>query len=182
MLDMRKVLVSVALATLVPTTAWAKYVPVQQANVGDDGRVHIVTADGRRETIAPEKGQDGIESIRIAEDGRTVGWLVDLWASCCVSYSVPVELVIWRDGHVVRRIRSVQAIFGWTFLAGGKEIAYHVAPLHGSEIYDCFRVDVQTGHELEEWSMMQKVRVPAWVKLLDKQFPMPDPDELPPQH
>ncbi len=143
--------------------------------------MHIVTADDQDETVPPEKGQDGIENVRVAEDGHTAGWLVNLWASCCVSYSIPVRMVLWRDGGVIRRIDSHQAIFGWTFLRGGKEVAFHTAPLHGSEVYDCSRVDVQTGRELGEWSMTQKTPAPDWVYLLDKQFAMPDPDDLPPQ-
>jgi hypothetical protein len=179
MQGMRKMLLAIVLAALGPAVAWPQNIPIKQAYVGKNNRVHIVTGDGRDETIPPEKGQDGIENVRVAEDGRTVGWLVDLWASCCVSYSIPIELVIWRDGGVIRRIHPVQAIFGWTFLAGGKEVAFHNAPLHGSETYECSRVDVRTGRELEEWSIMRKTPVPAWVKLLDEQFPMPDPDELP---
>lgn len=179
MQHMRRLLLTAVIAAFAVASGLAQDILLKDAYVGADKRVHLVTASGRHETVPAEKGQDGVENVDIAKDGRTAGWLVDQWSSCCVSYSVPTELVIWRNGRAIRRIESRQAIFGWTFLNDGKEVAYHVAPLHGDEIYECYRVEVRTGRELEHWSMMSKTPAPFWVKLLDEQFPMPDPDTLP---
>lgn len=139
--------------------------------------VHIISKGGQEWTVPSEQGQEGVENVQVADDGSTVGWLVDKFDSCCVSYAIPAELVVWRDGTVIRRFDHLgQAVFGWTFLRSGAELAFHQAPLHGDEIYDCTRVDVRTGKVLEEWWMGKTKSAPAWVKLLDQQYPMPDPD------
>jgi hypothetical protein len=83
---------------------------VTRAYADGKGLVHIVTADGKDFAILPEKGQDGVGNIKVAPDGVTVGWLVDLWESCCVSYSIPTELVVWRSGRILLRIH-----WGWPF-------------------------------------------------------------------
>ncbi len=143
-------------------------------------RMHVVTAGGRDRAIPPEKGQSEASDPQLASDRQTAGWLVNLWDSCCVSYPIPTELVIWRAGRILRRIHPGQAIFGWVFLNGGKEVAYHTAPLHGDEIYLCARLDLATGRQLESWSINDRKKgTPDWVKLLAERFPMPEDDPEP---
>ena len=49
--------------------------------------------------------------IKIAEDGRTVGWTV-LYDNCCTSYPIPLLLVIYKDGKVQQRLnKSGQMIY-----------------------------------------------------------------------
>ncbi|HKF48031.1 MAG TPA: hypothetical protein VKB38_11790 [Terracidiphilus sp.] len=173
---MRLSVIAIGLIAAAVPVWCAKDAPVARAYQGDDNLVHIVTVDGRDRAIQAEKGQAGIENVRVAGDSRTVGWLVDVPSSCCMSYPIPVELVLWRSGRVIRKFWKTQAIFGWAFLRGGEEVAYHTAPLHGSEIYQCYREDVGTERLLDQWSLASKTPPPDWVKPLDAQVPIPDHD------
>ncbi|MFP5236686.1 MAG: hypothetical protein ACLGSD_12360 [Acidobacteriota bacterium] len=140
--------------------------------------MHIVSKNVREWTVPAEQGQEGVEDVQVADDESTVGWLVDKYDSCCVSYAIPTELVVWRNGAVIQRFdHLVQAVFGWTFLRSGAELAYHQAPLHGDEIYDCTHVDVRTGKVLEEWWIGKTKTPPAWVELLNQAYPMPEPND-----
>jgi hypothetical protein len=37
----------------------------------------------------------------VAEDKQTVGWLID-YENCCTSYPIPLTLVIFRSGEIIR--------------------------------------------------------------------------------
>jgi hypothetical protein len=83
---------------------------VTKAYADQKGTVHIVTANGHEERILPKKWQAGAgyESVTVAPDGRTVGWLADqlltpLEGATDYSYPAAFELDIWRDGRVIRR-------------------------------------------------------------------------------
>jgi hypothetical protein len=117
----------------------------------NEGLVHIVTADGRDHAISPEKGQDGVGNIKVAPDGVTAGWLVNN-RTCCVSYAVPLELVLWQAGHIIRRVHPTMAIWAWGFAKDGKEIAYRNSPLHGGWSGECVLVDIASGEVLATWN------------------------------
>jgi len=123
---------------------------VKRAYADDKGLVHIVTADGRDRAITPEKGQDGVGNIQVAPDGVTVGWLVNS-RTCCVSYAVPLELVLWQAGHIIRRVHPMMAIWAWGFVKNGKEVAYRNSPLHGGWSGECVLVNIASGKELTKW-------------------------------
>lgn len=160
---------------------------VTKANVDGKGWVHLVTADGRDHTIRPQKWQagGGFEDIRIASDGATVGWLADAMlapfeGNTNYSYAVALELDVWREGHVVRRFKPPSfAIRHWMFLKGGNEVAFHVAPAHGQEFYECTLFDVTAGTELARWELDRRdYVVPEWAKPLLVDHPLPGPDEI----
>jgi hypothetical protein len=126
---------------------------VGKAFAGKDARVHIVRSDGAGELVVPpEPGQDSVQQIKVAVDRRTVGWLVSTYASCCVSYAIPVDLVIWRDGHIVRRFHSAQFIAEWNFARGAREVTFSTEVLHGDADATCYRKDIATGKQLESWA------------------------------
>ena len=152
---MRKLLAVLCFASACSLAFAANSSAVTKAYVDDKGTVHIVTDDGQDHAIQSEKGQEkgkgGVEKIQIAPDGKAVGWLVNLWASCCVSYAIPFELIVWQSGHVVRRVHPGMAIWSWAFIGNGKELAYRSRPLHGGWSGECTLVDVATGKELGSW-------------------------------
>ncbi|HEY1161139.1 MAG TPA: hypothetical protein VGE83_10935 [Terracidiphilus sp.] len=148
---MRKLIAGLCLAAT-SSLAWAEYqAAVTRAYADTHGRVHIVTADGRDHGISPEKGQNGVEKIQVAPDGKTIGWLVDLWASCCVSYPISFELVVWQSGHIIRRVHPSMAIWSFAFVKNGAEIAYRNSPLHGGWSGECVLVDIASGKTLASW-------------------------------
>jgi hypothetical protein len=182
---MRKLLFIFCLASACTTSSLAAAGPsVTKAYADSKGWVHIVTADGRDHTITPEKWQDGggFEAVEVARDGKTVGWLADqtlspLEGGTNYSYAVALELEIWRDGRVIRRLTPrAFVIQDWIFLKGGDEVAFHVAPMHGQEFYDCSLFDVNAGKELAHWRLNRKhYIVPDWAKQLFEYDPLPGP-------
>jgi hypothetical protein len=81
---------------------------------------------------------------------------------------------------VIRRFRTPGLpIDNWIFLKDGNEVAFHVAPTHGQEFYDCTLLDVNTGKKLADWSLDRKdYVVPDWAKPLLVDDPLPGPDEI----
>jgi hypothetical protein len=160
---------------------------VTKAYADSKGTLHIVTDDGRDYTIKPEKWQSGggFGDVVIAPDGKTVGWLVKqmlipLQAGASYSYAAALEIDIWRDGRVIRRIGTpALTIQNWIFLKDGDEVAFHRAPPHGQEFYECILMDVNTGKEQSHWSLDRKdYVVPDWAKPLLVDDPPPGPNEI----
>jgi len=148
---MRTLIVGTCLAAMCSLAFAAKNPSVTKAYADGKGIVHIVTANGRDLTLPPEKGQEGVDKIQVTPDGKTVGWLVNRWDSCCVSYAIPTELVIWRSGHVIRRIHPSMAIWSWAFLKNGSELAYRISPLRGGWSGECVLAETATGKNLAVW-------------------------------
>jgi hypothetical protein len=99
---MRKLLVLFCLTLTCSFVFAAKETVVTKAYADNKGIVHIVTADGRERTIHPKKWQarGGFHEIKVAPDGKTVGWLVDYMLApfeggTNYSYTVSPELDIW---------------------------------------------------------------------------------------
>lgn len=124
---------------------------VTKAYVDDKGRVHIVTANGSDRLIPAERDQENVSRILTAPDGRAVGWLV-YSSACCVSYPVPLELVVWRNDHILRRLRPGMAIWSWAFMKNGRELAFRMSPLHGGWSGESVLLDIATGKTLDGWS------------------------------
>ncbi len=160
---------------------------VKEAHIDSKGWVHIVAGDDRDSTIKPKKWQDGggFAEIAVARDGRTVGWLANqmltpLEGGTSYSYPVALELDIWRDGHVMRRFSTPAfTIQNWIYLKDGDEVAFHSAPPHGQEFFDCTLFDVNSGKELAHWALDRKDYVaPDWVKQLLVDDPLPGPEDI----
>jgi hypothetical protein len=124
---------------------------VTKAYVDNNKRVHIVTSDGRDSSVPPEKNQEATEKIQIAPDGKTVGWLVDT-STCCVSYPVPLELIVWRSGRVIRKIHPNQGIWSWIFLKEGTQLAFRHGPLHGGWSGEYLLIEIASGKILARWN------------------------------
>jgi hypothetical protein len=184
---MRKLLAFLCLAATCSLAFAAKETAVTKASADSKGILHIVTADGRDHTVKPKKWQSGggFGGIQIAPNGKTVGWLVkQMFApfelDTNYAYAVALELDIWRGGRVIQRFSPpALTIQNWIFFKDGNEVAFHVAPTHGQEFYDCTLLDVNTGKELAHWSLDRKdYVVPDWAKPLLVDDPPPGPDEI----
>lgn len=148
---MRKVLICFSVLMWCVNVSAARKDTVTRAFADGKGRVHIVTADGRDLTIRPEKGQEGVNNIQIAPSGKTVGWLVESSSSCCVSYPIPLELVVWRSGRIILRHHPSMAIWAWGFANNGTALAYRCSPLHGGWSGERVLVDIASGKTLATW-------------------------------
>ena len=152
------------LALALITTTLSSYAesPVVTVSTAPEGAARLMLRDGRTITVPKERGQVGISSARIAPDG-TVGWLAEFRVEDN-NYPVALALIIWRAGKVERRFETVQAFYSWTFYAQGKQVAYHVGPLHGERSAHCELHDVGTGRTLAVWDgdLQSAPHRPVW--------------------
>jgi hypothetical protein len=181
---MRKILAILCLASGCSLTFAANGHVVTKATTDSKGVLHILTADGRDHAIRLMKWQSGFGDVQVAPDGKTVGWLVEhmlmpLEGGTNYSYAVAPQLEIWRSGRVILRSGLGMGIQKWTFLKDGDEVAFHRAPPHGQELYECTLLDVNTGKEIAHWSLDRKdYLVPDWAMPLLVDDPPPGPDEI----
>jgi|GEM_PF-935372 len=148
---------------------------VTSAVVGKDGLVHIRRGDGT-EFVAPRETspvrladtddmQVSVEAPVIAKDGRTVGWLAN-FPNCCTSYPIPLVIVIYRDGGILRRIRpSVELpIWKWIFADAGSRVAYYSETVHSGMGRRSELREVASGKLLDEWYPGKNKTLPKWAE------------------
>jgi hypothetical protein len=143
---------------------------VSRAYVGEDGNAHVVYANGAAKTISPEQKQVGCGDISIAEDKRTVGWLV-LVENCCTSYPIPTAVVFYRNRKKTI-ISTGQMIWQWHFIARGDRVAVLSGPVHGWPAA-AILYDVRSGKVLQSWNGTGTA--PQWAEVWEKEFePKPE--------
>jgi len=138
-----------------------------RVSAGPDGAAQIALASGKKLTVPKERGQVGISEPQAATDGRTVGWLVDYDDG--VGYPVPGTLIVWRAGKIIGRFRTDQTFYSWAFVAGGKQVAYHVGPLHGEQASHCELHDAESRRQLAAWDgdLDSDAKRPDWTQGLN---------------
>jgi hypothetical protein len=131
---------------------------------GRDGAAQITLANGEKITIQKEPGQVGVGESHIAPDG-TVGWLAEYQVDG-VSYPIAGTLILWRAGKTIRRFPTEQSFYSWSFCAQGKQVAYHVGPLHGELNSHCELHDATSGRVIAVWDgdLESGNDRPAWTK------------------
>jgi hypothetical protein len=130
-----------------------------------EGLARIALPSGGIVTVPKERGQVGINEGRTAPDGRTVGWMVQ-YSAGDVAYPISGTLVVWRAGKVMHRFPADQAFYSWAFYAGGRQVAFHVGPLHGELKSHCELHDVESGRLVAVWdgNLDAGNDRPAWTK------------------
>lgn len=133
-------------------------------SAGRDGTAQITLANGEKMTIQKGPGQVGISDSHIGPDG-TVGWLVEYKAEG-VSYPIAEKLIMWRAGKTMRRFPTERSFYSWTFYAQGRQVAYHVGPLHGELKSHCELHDATSGRLIAAWDgdLESEISRPAWTK------------------
>lgn len=131
-----------------------------------DGTVQVTLANGEKTKIQKEPGQVGVSEPKKAQDG-TVGWLAEYKVDG-VSYPIALTLIIWRAGKTIRRFSTDQSFYSWVFYAKGKQVAYHVGPLHGELKSHCELHDAMSGHLIAAWDgdLQSGSNRPDWTKSL----------------
>jgi hypothetical protein len=155
------------LNALLPLAGMAQGQAVAVA-AGQDGGAEITLANGKKTTIRKEPGQVGINEAQVAPDG-TAGWLAEYTVEG-VSYPIDGTLVVWRAGRTIRRFQAEQSFYSWTFYAQGKQVAYHVGPLHGESKSHCELHDAESGRLIAAWDgdLESGNNRPAWTKGLNR--------------
>ena len=142
--------------------------PIARVYVDDaDGRVHIVSRTGKDTVMPKEKDQVRCDSPQAAEDGQTAAWLID-YENCCTSYPIPLTLVIYRSGRIVRRIQPGLMIFDWSFVEGASKIALSSGTVHGMTSRSLSLYEVRTGRLLERWEGSFEEAPPLWARGLSQ--------------
>jgi hypothetical protein len=151
----------------------------------ETGPLHIIYSDGLDvvQKLPPKKestdreivqNQEGISEPQLAEDKKTMGW-TETFDNVGTSYAVPLVLVLYRSGKIIRSIQQGQMVWSWAFVDGGKKVAVVWGLTHGPEVGDFQLYDVNTGRMLSEVfgdSHIQglKPNAPKWAKKLEKQL------------
>jgi hypothetical protein len=118
----------------VPTASAQTY---QSADIDAEGNLRIVTS-GRRTIIVPKGGfsragetfgkQTGFEKPVLSNDRHAVGAQA-MFANCCTSYDIPLQLVIYSAGRT-HRFEGRLAIFDWHFADGGRRVVFSQQTVH----------------------------------------------------
>lgn len=152
----------------------------------ETGPLHILYSDGTEitEELPPKKkstednvvfNQEGFADPQLAADRLTIGW-TETYDNCCTSYAIPLMLVIFRSGEVIRRVDpGLTMIWSWMFVDGGERVAIATGPTHGPEIGDFRLYDVNTGKMIsevfgDENTQALKPDAPKWAKDLEARF------------
>ena len=98
------------------------------------GQLHIVLSSGGQ--ILPPKLSDQVAfgEALLSQDDKTVGWLAYYPYSGKPDPSVdpiPVELVLYRSGRVMRTFSTEQVFWSWQFANRDREVAFCTGPTHG---------------------------------------------------
>ena len=131
---MRRLLAIALLLAMLPASAVEHY---RAAEVQADGRLRLTSTRGDArwapsDTTGDPQPQSALAQPRIAPDGRTVGWLA-LYPGCCQSYPLPLALVLYRDGRVLRTMTGAgMPIWQWRFVHAGRDVAFVQRPSHGA--------------------------------------------------
>jgi hypothetical protein len=151
----------------------------------ETGPLHIIYSDGldvvqklppKKESTEREivQNQEGISDPQLAEDKKTMGW-TETFDNVGTSYAVPLVLVLYRSGQIIRSIQQGQMVWSWAFVDGGKKVAVVWGLTHGPEVGDFQLYDVNTGRMLSEVFgdpdiQGLKPNAPQWAKKLEEQL------------
>jgi hypothetical protein len=159
----RPILLALLVSALLPSAGMSQGQAVA-VSIGQDGAARITLPNGRTTIIRRRPGQVGIREALVSSDG-TVGWLGEYRVDG-VSYPVALTLTIWRAGNIARLFRADQSFYSWAFYGSGKQVAYHVGPLHGERAAHCELHDVGSGRLIAEWDgdLASENDRPAWTR------------------
>jgi hypothetical protein len=149
-----------------PSTHSKKNNLVAKVYLSSSGTVHIVRRDGSDAEIPKQEGEVGRSEPIISDDRESVGWVVDYETGLLSSEPLPLELVIYRIRGPVLRFGGMP-IWKWSFLAGGKQVAFYTNTLHGDLAPHFELRDIPTGRLLGKWNGPLDEKSPAWTDSLD---------------
>jgi hypothetical protein len=144
-------------------------------HVGQDGKVIVVTDDGRHISPPNDGDQVSANQATIAPDHESVGWLA-LYPFCCTSYPLPLKLMVLSNGQLrALKGESGYPIWHWGFQDGGKRVAFSEETPHGSRGLHYELWDVKSGRRVADYTpeydengfVIARPNEPQWVRALD---------------
>ena len=145
----------------------------------ETGDLHIYYSDKTEvvQALPPKvkpKGDEFVENVlgfseaKVAEDGRTLGWLEDHNYDAGTAL-LPLVLDIYGSGKTVLHFRQGQVVTFWEFQDGGKKAVAVWATAHFASEHDYQLYDTVTGKFLGEVYTDDQTRslapdAPAWAK------------------
>jgi len=143
----------------------------QSAVIDANGSLVITTSD-QRTILVPKEGEQSSFSEPVVSPARTAVGAQALFANCCTSYDIPLQLVVYANGKVHRFTGVGLPIFQWRFADGGRRVAFGQEPVHfGCWIHYELR-DVQSERLIDSADIPQRcgevpeprtVKIPKWV-------------------
>lgn len=149
----------------------------------DTGDLHIFYSDKTEVVYAlpprvQAKGDEFVENVlgfgeaKVAEDGRTIGWLEDHNYDAGTAL-LPLVLDIYGSGKTVLHFTQGQVVTFWEFQGGGKQAVAVWTTAHGLSEDDYQLYDTVTGKLLgEAYSDIQTQSLapdaPDWAKQAEK--------------
>jgi hypothetical protein len=152
----------------VGTAAFAQPATVVRAYGDEHGAIHVIYSDRKEKIIPKQRGTVGVEDVKIASDGQTVGWILD-WPDPDTNRELPGTLVIWRQGKIVRRISPGPGVFyGWCFWQSNSQVGFSFGPTHGPYAGTVYQLrGISTGAVVENFSFdddTDPAKAPRWVE------------------
>jgi len=139
-----------------------------------DGHLTLVTTSGRRVTVRKKGEQTAFADPAISRDGTVVAAQA-LFPTCCTSYDIPLELVVYTRGTERRFKGTGLPIFQWGFADDGRRIAYGQETVHFGCVTHYELRDILSGRLVESVDVPQPcgqdmnpppVEIPDWVARL----------------
>lgn len=156
-----------ALVVVVLSAASIGKLYYNSVRLDDSGQLYIKAADAE-EVLAPQlPHQARFGAPAISPDHITVGWLAEFKDTSSPSPIDPdaFTLVVYRNGHIIRRVDGDPIVWDWHFGRGGKAIAYSTGSRHGGA-NECLLVEIDSGKVLEDWLTSSATKTPSWAEQL----------------
>ncbi len=112
-----------------PASPASRAVTYRSAAIDANGDLAIVTDGGATITVRKEADQTSFSAPVISSSRAAVGARA-MFPSCCTSYDLPLQLVVYAAGKVHRFTGVELPIFRWAFEDGGTRVAYGQEPAH----------------------------------------------------
>lgn len=135
----------------------------EKATIDGETRLRILDSKGAQHTPKKLPDQTGFSAAAISDDATTVGWLA-LYPNCCTSYPIPLALVIYRDGRILRTFSNDMAIWSWHFEANGRQVAFEQETVHGHRGVHYELHDIDSGQLLGKYEGDPAPDAPQWVR------------------
>jgi hypothetical protein len=146
------------------------------ATINADGQLVISKTNGQSVLIRKEREQTAFSEPLISSERTAVGAQA-MFANCCTSYDIPLQLVVYAGGKVHRFKGIGLPIFQWGFAENGTRIAYGQEPVHFACATHYELRDIKSKRLIEAVDVPQAcgqipdpkpVKIPDWVTLISK--------------
>jgi len=144
------------------------------ATINADGQLVISKANGQSVIIRKEREQTAFSEPLISSERTAVGAQA-MFANCCTSYDIPLQLIVYAAGKV-HRFKGIRLpIFQWGFAENGTRIAYGQETVHFACATHYELRDIKSERLIEAVDVPQPcgqipdpkpVKIPDWVETL----------------